>query len=105
MIAEMIAEEIVKFEKSVNAEVEKEKSNEKIQKPLVTMTTANVTDKYKEIDVQGDFPHGQDSGASPIAKLKNLLNVVKSNLVSLEKAANEFVQKKFNEMRLQEKLK
>lgn len=47
----------------------------------------------------------QDSGASLFVKLKNLLNVVNSNFVSLEKAADENVQKKFNEMRLQNKLK
>lgn len=47
VIVEMIAEEIAKFEKSVSVEVEKEKSDEKIKKPLVTMTAVNVSDKGK----------------------------------------------------------
>lgn len=155
---EMIVEEIAKVEKSVSVEVEKDKSDEPTEKPLVAMIVANVSNKGKHIDVEDDFSHGlvdlrtlspiqalklatqaqikeskdllksqskdkevisftievlekllpsfsQDSGASPSRKLKNMLSVVNTHFVSLEKATDESVQKIFNEMRLQNKLK
>lgn len=154
----MIVEEIEKGEKSVSVEVEKEKGDEPIEKPHITMIVANVSDKGKYIDVDDDFSHSltdlstlsslqamklatqtqikasedllkcqsedkevislatevfekilpsfsQDSGASPSRKLKKLLNVVNSNFLSLEKAIDQTVHKRFNEMRFQKKLK
>lgn len=47
----------------------------------------------------------QDSGASHSRKLKNMLNTINTHFVSLEKAVDESVHKRFNEMRLQNKLK
>ncbi|XP_057836893.2 uncharacterized protein LOC131047082 [Cryptomeria japonica] len=72
VLAEMIVEKIEKGEKGVSAEVEKEKGDEPIEKPLVTMIVANVTKKGKEFDVEDDFYHGLvDLGTlSPIKALK-----------------------------------